>query len=94
MDPVLRRVIEAVGGTAALAQLLGIQAPSIYSWRRVPPNRVKAVSAATGIPAHELRPDLWDAPDPTPANDPKPKAKRAPRDAGAAATSTSSAEAA
>jgi DNA-binding transcriptional regulator YdaS (Cro superfamily) len=66
MDPVLRRVIEIAGGTAALAQLLGIQAPSIYSWRRVPPNRVKAVAAATGLTPHQLRPDLWDPP-PIPA---------------------------
>jgi DNA-binding transcriptional regulator YdaS (Cro superfamily) len=38
---------------------LGIQAPSIYSWRRVPAIRVLAIEAATGISRHELRPDLY-----------------------------------
>jgi DNA-binding transcriptional regulator YdaS (Cro superfamily) len=59
------QVIEAAGGTALLAQHLGIQAPSIYSWRRVPVARVKAVAALTKIPPHELRPDVWDAPEGT-----------------------------
>jgi DNA-binding transcriptional regulator YdaS (Cro superfamily) len=62
IDSVIGRAIEAAGGTLALAQALGIQAPSIYSWRRVPAERVKAVSKATGIPRHELRPDLWEPP--------------------------------
>jgi DNA-binding transcriptional regulator YdaS (Cro superfamily) len=29
---------------------------------RIPAERVRAVSAATGIPPHQLRPDLFDAP--------------------------------
>jgi DNA-binding transcriptional regulator YdaS (Cro superfamily) len=58
----MSEVIEAAGGTALLAQHLGIQAPSIYSWRRVPVARVKAVSALTKIPPYELRPDVWEPP--------------------------------
>jgi DNA-binding transcriptional regulator YdaS (Cro superfamily) len=67
VDSVIGRAIEAAGGTAALAQRLGIQAPSIYSWRRVPAERVLAVEAATKISRHDLRPDLY------------PRAKRKPK---------------
>jgi DNA-binding transcriptional regulator YdaS (Cro superfamily) len=70
IDPIIERAIEAAGGTAILAQRLGIQAPSIYSWRRVPPNRVLAVEAATGISRHALRPDLY------PPDIPKRRARR------------------
>jgi DNA-binding transcriptional regulator YdaS (Cro superfamily) len=59
MDNVLREAIAVAGGTAALAEHIGIQAPSIYSWTRVPPNRVLAVEAVTGISRHRLRPDLY-----------------------------------
>jgi DNA-binding transcriptional regulator YdaS (Cro superfamily) len=79
MNPILLRAIEAVGGTAELAKRLGIQAPSIYSWRRVPATRVLAVEAATGISRHELRPDIYprDSTPPLAANDAtKPPAKR------------------
>ena len=70
IDPIIEQVIAAAGGTAMLAQRLGIQAPSIYSWRRVPPNRVLAIEAVTGISRHELRPDLY------PPDVPKRRAKR------------------
>lgn len=69
----IQTVIEAAGGTALLAQHLGIQAPSIYSWRRVPAERVIAVEAATGISRHALRPDLY------PPDIPKRRARR-PKD--------------
>ena len=70
IDPIIEQVITAAGGTAMLAQRLGIQAPSIYSWRRVPPNRVLAVERVTGISRHVLRPDLY------PPDVPKRRAKR------------------
>jgi hypothetical protein len=63
MDAALRHAVTAAGGIASLAQRLGIKAPSIYSWRRVPTLRGIAVEAATGIPRHVLRPDIWDISD-------------------------------
>lgn len=57
-DPV-KRAIDAVGGVAVLAAHLGIKAPSIYSWRVIPPKRVRKISKITGIPESELRPDLF-----------------------------------
>lgn len=66
-DPVVQQAIDAAGGTAALAMRLGIQAPSIYSWRRVPAVRVLAVEAITGISRHDLRPDIYPREPPPPA---------------------------
>lgn len=62
MDSTIQRVVDAVGGVAPLAAHLGIRAPSIYSWKKIPPRRVRKISEITGIPASELRPDLfkWD----------------------------------
>lgn len=61
-NPIVQRAIDAAGGPIALAAHLGIKAPSIYSWTRIPAERAAAIAAITGIPRHELRPDLWDAP--------------------------------
>lgn len=60
-DP-LEKAIENAGGLTALARKLGIQPPSISEWKRrgrVPASRVLQVEAATGVPRHELRPDLY-----------------------------------
>lgn len=55
----LRRAIEAAGGLAALAAPLGITAQAISQWEEVPPLRVLAVERISGVPRHELRPDLY-----------------------------------
>jgi DNA-binding transcriptional regulator YdaS (Cro superfamily) len=72
VDSIIQEAINSVGGTANLAQRLGIQAPSIYSWKRVPPSRVLAVEAATGISRHALRPDLY----PVEENSRRPRSRR------------------
>lgn len=48
---------------ARVATGLGITRGAVAQWRKVPAERVAEVSALTGIPKHELRPDLWEAPD-------------------------------
>lgn len=58
-DEGLAKAIAAAGGARQLAERLGIAAASVYGWRRVPAERVPAVSEATAIPRHELRPDLY-----------------------------------
>ena len=55
----LRRAIESAGGLARLAEPLGISAQAISQWVEVPPLRVIAVERVSGIPRHELRPDLY-----------------------------------
>lgn len=58
----LQRAIAAVGGLAGLAGPLGISEQAVSQWGEVPPLRVLAVERVTGVPRHELRPDLYPAP--------------------------------
>ena len=51
------------GGPSALAKAIGdITSQAVSSWDRIPMKRVYQVSAITGIPPHELRPDVIPAP--------------------------------
>lgn len=65
----LKRGIAAAGGPDALAARLGIHAVTPRGWVHCPAARVHDVAAATGVPAHELRPDLFPAPAATPHRD-------------------------
>lgn len=58
-DAALSKSLKIAGGPTALARLLGITSQAIGQWERVPPLRVLAVEAVTGVPRHELRPDLY-----------------------------------
>ncbi len=55
----LEEAIRVAGGAGALARKIGISQPSISNWSRVPPERVLAVEAATGVGRAILRPDLY-----------------------------------
>jgi DNA-binding transcriptional regulator YdaS (Cro superfamily) len=58
----ITEAIAAAGGVMRLAERLGLAHPSILRWQRsgkVPAERVAAVEAATGVPRHRLRPDLF-----------------------------------
>lgn len=55
----LRRAIEVAGGINALARLIGVTAPAVAQWKRVPVDRIVSVEIVTGIPREELRPDLY-----------------------------------
>lgn len=58
MDAVRRKMKATV-----LARKLGVSASAISQWDgKVPVTRVAAVEAATGIPRHELRPDIFNMP--------------------------------
>jgi DNA-binding transcriptional regulator YdaS (Cro superfamily) len=93
----MSEIIRRGGGMSKLAKAVGLHRASRWYWTRVPPQHVKAVAAATGIPAHELRPDLWDAPDTTSSStkgSPKSKPKRSRDPASSDTPSSSSARAA
>ena len=51
--------IEAVGSAAELARRLGMSAPALFEWRRVPSHRILQVEAVTGVRREQLRPDLY-----------------------------------
>ena len=50
---------QKVGGPIALATALGIKHPALYSWKRVPAERVLHIEKLTGVSRHELRPDVF-----------------------------------
>lgn len=59
-DEALARAIAAVGSVAALASAIGVKHQAVSAWERCPAERAKDVEKATGVPRHELRPDLWE----------------------------------
>jgi DNA-binding transcriptional regulator YdaS (Cro superfamily) len=60
----LARAIKKAGTANDLARLLGITPQAISQWTEIPIKRAPDVSRVTGIPLHELRPDIFDAPKP------------------------------
>ncbi len=58
-DRGLELALNASGGVTSLARALHVSQPAVSGWKRIPPDRVLAVEAATGIPRTELRPDLY-----------------------------------
>lgn len=59
MRRALERAVEAIGSYSAVARLLNLTRQGVQSWDICPPNRVVAISKASGVPRHELRPDLY-----------------------------------
>jgi DNA-binding transcriptional regulator YdaS (Cro superfamily) len=59
MDNIIKRAIKEAGGITALAKGLGITHNAIYSWHRVPAERVLDVECVTGISRHDIRPDIY-----------------------------------
>jgi DNA-binding transcriptional regulator YdaS (Cro superfamily) len=63
MIDIIEKAAEKAGGVTKLAAALGIKHPSFYSWQRVPAERVLDIERITGVSRHELRPDLYPAPE-------------------------------
>jgi DNA-binding transcriptional regulator YdaS (Cro superfamily) len=60
MDEICKQAIEVAGGPAKLAKVLGgITSQAISQWKKIPPHRVIAIEAASGISRHRLRPDIY-----------------------------------
>lgn len=59
----LDAAIAAAGGMEGFQKALGVARRTVFLWKQngVPAERVPEVEAATGIPRHRLRPDLWPA---------------------------------
>jgi DNA-binding transcriptional regulator YdaS (Cro superfamily) len=58
-DAALQKAIAIAGSYSALARALGCRYQAVQRWTRVPPLRVLAVEAATGVPREVLRLDLY-----------------------------------
>ena len=55
----LDRAIKEAGGLTKLAAFLNITKQAVAQWDEVPPLRVLEVERVSGVPRHELRPDLY-----------------------------------
>lgn len=55
----LREYLKTRGRAVELAAGLGITPAAISQWHRVPAERALEVERLTGIPRHDLRPDLY-----------------------------------
>lgn len=55
-------VRESVPSLAKLAKEIGITRGAVAQWKRVPAERLREVSAFTGLKPQQLRPDLFEAP--------------------------------
>lgn len=63
MEKLLRYLNEARGRRLSLASDLNISSSAISMWERVPAERVLDVERITGVSRHDLRPDLYPAPE-------------------------------
>lgn len=59
MIEIVTKAAEKAGGVVALSRELGIKHTALYSWKRVPAERVVDIERVTGISRHELRPDIF-----------------------------------
>lgn len=64
-ETALQRAIRLAGGYAAVAQLLRMESrQAVYMWtrRRLPAEHCINLERVSGVPRHELRPDIFPRP--------------------------------
>lgn len=59
MIEIVEKAAGSVGGIVELSRRLGVKHTALYSWKRVPGQRVLAIEELTGISRHALRPDIF-----------------------------------
>lgn len=61
----ISELIDRSGGVTKFARELGLPIATVSSWglrNQIPVKRVLDVERITGVPRHELRPDIYPAP--------------------------------
>jgi DNA-binding transcriptional regulator YdaS (Cro superfamily) len=61
-DDAMARIRARRGLVGQIATFCGLTRGAVWKWRQVPAERVAQVEAVTGIPRHELRPDICPPP--------------------------------
>ena len=59
----MTEIIDRAGGRVKLAEAAGVARPTVYEWRRVPPQHCMAVARLIGCQLYELRPDVYPGAD-------------------------------
>src|SRR5215472_6004225 len=62
---IVKAAVERYGSMAALARHIGVFPQALHAWTvtiPVPMRHVAALAEATGLARHELRPDIYEAP--------------------------------
>lgn len=59
-----RELVKMAGGPVIVARELGLTHGAVSQWRRVPAQHVVKMAMLAGIPAHQIRPDVFPAPQP------------------------------
>lgn len=63
MTTPIEKAVSAVGSQSALARAVGVSPQAVQQWvdaGRVSHKKVVDVARASGVPLHELRPDLYE----------------------------------
>jgi len=55
----LNQIINKAGSKAELSRIAGCTRQAVGTWKRVPAERVRAISNALDIPKHIIRPDIY-----------------------------------
>lgn len=60
-ETALTKAIANAGGVSRLAEAIGVRQSVVSNWRKrqVPADRCRAIERATGVSAHDLRPDVF-----------------------------------
>ena len=66
----VEQIIDKAGGLTKVARDLNVPIATVSSWRlrcQIPVRRVLDVERVTGVPRHEIRPDIYPPPQTTEA---------------------------
>ena len=63
MEPIpISDLLEKAGGAARLAELLGCDRTTPYSWKRIPAHHAAQVARIIGVHPCQVRPDVFPSP--------------------------------